>query len=389
MTNPRPINMFMLAGEASGDAMGGEILKALKEDGRQLNITGVGGSRMLGEGLNPIFPMEELTVFGFLQAIKAYSRLKQRGDELVRHIMTTKPDVIVTIDCKGFSLQLGKMLKKAMAAENWSAPIIHLVAPTVWAWGSWRAKSVGRSVDRLLCLFPFEVPYFTCHGVDAVAVGHPSTDIKRPSKPAARTALALKQDAKVIGLFPGSRRREIETLLPLMISAANRLHTADPSLKFILPTADTVASSIAEMTSQHQHIQLVPQAEAGAVMAASDYGLICSGTVTLETALSGLNGHIYFKADFLTTMIAKLVFDISKLVLANAVSGEEIYQFSVNKDATSEHMVKAVTAYFAQDIKASPQQGDIKTRLAKSMAAGDQTFGQNTANAIKDMLNDF
>lgn len=388
MASTRPLNIFMLAGEASGDAMGGDILNALKEDGRALHITGVGGSRMIAQGLKPIFPMEELTVFGFLQAMKAYKRLKQRGDELVRHIISSKPDVVVTIDCKGFSLQLGKMLKKAMASEGWSAPIIHLVAPTVWAWGSWRAKSVGASVDRLLCLFPFEVPYFTPHGVDAVAVGHPSADIKRPSRSSARQELKLNHDEKVIGLFPGSRRREIETLLPLMITASSALHKADPSLKFILPSADTVSGAIAEMTAGHQHIQLVPQAKAGAVMAASDYGLICSGTVTLETALSGLHGHIYYKADFLTTMIAKLVFDISKLVLANAVTGEEVYQFSVNKDATSDHMVNAVTSYFSRDLSDQREDNDIKTRLAKSMAAGDHTFGQNTANAIKDMLND-
>ena len=382
----QPLNIFMLAGESSGDAMGGDILRALKDDGRALHITGVGGSRMIAQGLNPIFPMEELTVFGFLQAIKAYKRLKQRGEELTRHIIASKPDVIVTIDCKGFSLQLGKMLKKAMEQEGWTAPIVHLVAPTVWAWGSWRAKSVGKSVDRLLCLFPFEVPYFTPYGVDAVAVGHPSKDIVRPSKKTARQELKLNHEDQVVGLFPGSRRREIESLLPLMISASAELHAANPRLKFILPTADTVAGSIEKMTAAHPHIQLVPQAKSGAVMAASDYGLICSGTVTLETALSGLNGHIYYQADLLTTMIAKLVFDISKLVLANAVSGEEIYQFSVNKEATSDHMVKAVTNYFSRDFPDQPEDGDIKTRLAKSMAAGDQTFGQNTANAIKDML---
>ena len=120
--------------------------------------------------------------------------------------METRPDVIVTIDNKGFSLRLGKALKTKMAAAGWSAPVVHLVAPTVWAWGAWRAKSVAASVDRLLCLFPFEVPYFTRYGVDAIAVGHPAVERKRPSKKQARKALGLHDQDDVLVLLPGSRK---------------------------------------------------------------------------------------------------------------------------------------------------------------------------------------
>ena len=381
------IKIVMIAGEASGDSLGGQVLAALNARRDDLEVTGVGGDAMQAHGLKPIFPMADLTVMGFSHAIKSYGSLKKRAAEIIDHIFKTRPDVIVTIDNKGFSLRLGKALKAKMAATGWSAPIVHLVAPTVWAWGAWRAKSVAASVDKLLCLFPFELPYFTRYGVDAVAVGHPAVEQSRPSKFEARKVLGLKADDHVLVLLPGSRKREIEALLPDMLQSLSIIRRTKPNLKVFLPAASSVRPLITGMVTPEDQVEVTDQSDANTVMAAGDYGLICSGTVTLEAALSGLDGHVYYQVDGLSLLIGKMILDWSKVVLPNAISGQEIYPLSLNKEFTAKTMAADALAYFAAVKNAAEEKSDsIKTPLTKALTAGDDGFAENTANAIMSAI---
>ena len=375
----------MIAGEPSGDAMGGDIMAALKQTQNDFHISGVGGAAMLAQGLVPVFDMGELTTLGFGQAIMAYRQLKKRADELVAHIMDSRPDAVVTIDNKGFSLRLGKMLKAAMAQQGWSAPIIHLVAPTVWAWGAWRAKSVKDSVDRLLCLFPFERPYFTCHGIDTVVVGHPAAALKRHDRQSARRQLGLAKGDKILLLLPGSRKSEISSLLPLMLDACAIIQKKHPEMKFMIVAAEATRPLLASILSQRfDNLSpiILEQSQAPLAMAAADFGLICSGTVTLEAALSGLRGHVYYKLDPLSSFIGWLVMDKTKIVLANAIAGEEIYPYALNGDCTAEKMVSHALKHFSSDSGAVPA---IQSRLAHDLGDGD--FATNVAMQIMAMIN--
>ncbi len=377
------IKIVMIAGEASGDSLGGQVLAVLNARRDDLDISGVGGDAMQAQGLKPIFPMSDLTVMGFSHAIQSYGALKKRAAEIIDHIFKTRPDVIVTIDNKGFSLRLGKALKAKMAATGWSAPIVHLVAPTVWAWGAWRAKSVAVSVDKLLCLFPFELPYFTRYGVDAVAVGHPAVEQSRPSKNQARKALGLMKNDAMLVLLPGSRKREIEALLPDMLQSLRIIRQTKPDLKVFLPAATSVKPLIESMITPEDQVEITDQSDANTVMAAGDYGLICSGTVTLEAALSGLDGHVYYQVDGLSLLIGKMILDWSKVVLPNAITGQEIYPLSLNKAFNASTMAADVLAYF-DAVKDSDKEKSvsIKTPLTKALAAGDDGFAENVANAI-------
>ena len=262
-----------------------------------------------------------------------------------------------------------------MAATGWSAPIVHLVAPTVWAWGAWRAKSVAASVDKLLCLFPFELPYFTRYGVDAVAVGHPAVEQSRPSKFEARKVLGLKADDYVLVLLPGSRKREIEALLPDMLKSLRIIRRTKPDLKVFLPAASSVRPLIMEIVTPEDQVEVTDQSDANTVMAAGDYGLICSGTVTLEAALSGLDGHVYYQVDGLSLLIGKMILDWSKVVLPNAITGQEIYPLSLNKEFNAKTMAADVLAYFDAAKNAAEEKSDsIKTPLTKALTAGDDGF---------------
>ena len=379
------LRVVMIAGETSGDLLGAQVLSLLKKRVPNLKVSGVGGQAMQGLGLEPVFPMEELTVLGLGEALRSYRRLKKQARVLMDHIFATQPDVIVTIDNKGFSLRLGKALKAEMAAKGWSAPIVHMVAPTVWAWGAWRAKAVAQSVDRLLCLFPFEVPYFTCHGVDAVAVGHPSVEEKRPSRAKARQGLGLGQSVQALAILPGSRRREIKALLPSMRDAVRLIRRTHPNLKVYLPVVEAVRDEIEAFISDDDNFILTRQDQAKTVMNACDFGLICSGTVTLEAALCGLPGHVYYKVDALTYWIGRMMLDQSKIVLANAVSGQKIYPLSLNQKANALAMALASLDYFERGDH-SAQGGDHSSVIKSSLKAGKGSFAENSSDAILSML---
>ncbi len=379
------LRVVMIAGETSGDLLGAQVLSSLKKRVPNLKVSGVGGQAMQGLGLKPVFPMEELTVLGLGEALRSYRRLKKQARVLMDHIFATQPDVIVTIDNKGFSLRLGKALKAEMASKGWSAPIVHMVAPTVWAWGAWRAKAVAQSVDRLLCLFPFEVPYFTCHGVDAVAVGHPSVEEKRPSRAKARQGLGLGQSDQALAILPGSRRREIKALLPSMRDAVRLIRRTHPNLKVYLPVVEAVRDEIEAFISDDDNFTLARQDQAKTVMSACDFGLICSGTVTLEAALCGLPGHVYYKVDALTYWIGRMMLDQSKIVLANAVSGQKIYPLSLNQKANALAMAQASLDYFERGDH-SAQGGDHSSVIKSSLKAGKGSFAENSSDAILSMI---
>jgi lipid-A-disaccharide synthase len=385
-------HIFMLAGEASGDKLGGLIIEEINDRGFASRITGVGGNDMLSQGLEPLFPMQELTVMGIAGAIRNYRHLKNRIKLLVDHLRDAKPQLILTIDSKAFSLRLGRTLKDVMAKEGWSVPVIHLVAPTVWAWGEWRAKNIPSSVDHLLCLFPFEIPYFTKYGASAFAVGHPATDIDWPDRASARKSLSLGKNDFVLGLFPGSRRSELGNLLPDMCVAATRLRDLYPDIKIILPAVGSIRHLIDEFLTPEDGIEVVDEDMRFHVMRAADFGIICSGTVTLETALAGLEGSVYYRGDPLSTFIFKFLVDMSKVVLPNAITGHEIYPLYLNKNFDGDQMAQQVTASMADDMPASDRQSKkLKTALMPHDVSGKggTSFQQNVVDRLDNILNVF
>ncbi len=382
-------HIFMLAGEASGDKLGGMILKEMALRGYKPQVSGVGGDDMCGMGLASLFPMHELSIVGITSAITHYIPLKRRLASLVDHIRKTRPRMVLTIDSKAFSLRLGKELKAVMAKEGWQVPIVHLVAPTVWAWASWRAKNISKCVDHLLCLFPFEVGYFTKHNVPTYAVGHPAADIKFSTRAEARQALGLHDDDTVVAVFPGSRRREVMELFPDMCAAIKILQIENPRLKAILPAARSVRQTIDAYLTDDDLIEVVDEAQRYDAMRAADVGLICSGTLTLETALAGLPGHVYYRTDALTAMVARRLLDLDKLVLANAVTGDVIYDHFVQQEfnatsmaAHARHILDGKTPLkdIARSLKNALTPDDTKNK-------GADNFQVNVVDRISFILN--
>ena len=368
-------SVFILAGEPSADALGGEIMGAL---GAGVKVFGVGGKVLQSAGLDAIARQTRLTIIGLGGVVRAWFDLHALADELIAEILTRRPDVILTIDSKAFSLRFARRLKKAMAQAGWHAPIVHLVAPTVWSWGSWRAKHFAEVMDEILCLFPFEPAYFTRHGGKARYVGHPLLAREMPTKSAARYALGLDAGAEVVALMPGSRASEVKRLLPIMRRAYATMKFEKPHLKAILPLSAYVAPLVQNLLGADAEIQLVEGDDASmTALVAADAGVICSGTATLEAGLANLRGLVVYRSDWLTTLIARFFVDKDKIVLANVVAGSDFYPLLLGGQVNARNLSQGIITALSTDAP------DITTSIRTALHHPERNFGEAVVAALR------
>jgi lipid-A-disaccharide synthase len=232
--NPGSPTIAIIAGEDSGDQLGADLIVALRQRYPQARFVGSGGARMQREGFESWYDIRELSVMGFVEVLKHLPRLLRLRRTLVARLLETRPDVVIGIDAPDFNLAVERRLKEA------GLRTVHYVSPSVWAWREKRAAQIGRSADRVLCLFPMEPAIYARHGVDARFVGHPLAD-RFPlvaDRVAAREALQLPQEAPVLALRPGSRPSELSRLGQLFIDAAHRVAAAIPGLRVVIPAAN-------------------------------------------------------------------------------------------------------------------------------------------------------
>jgi lipid-A-disaccharide synthase len=278
----------LIAGEDSGDQLGADLIVALRARYPQARFVGIGGSRMIAHGFETLFDIRELSLFGFTEVIRHLPRLLQVRKSLVRQLLALRPAIVVGIDAPDFNLGVEKRLKDA------GLRTVHYVSPSVWAWREKRAEKIGRSADRVLCLFPMEPPIYARHGIDARFVGHPLAD-RFPllaDRHSARDALGLPQDAPVLAVLPGSRGSEIDRLGSVFIDAAMRVAAQLPGLRIIVPAANpTVHARLATMLAAVRHSEgsrtpILLERHSHEAMLAADVVLLASGTATLEAMLA-------------------------------------------------------------------------------------------------------
>ena len=227
---------YILAGETSADLLAAHLMRAMQKNVKQpISWMGIGGEQMRKLGLSSNIPMSELSVMGVLDAFSSYKQLLKIAKVQVKRIIQSRPKAIFTVDTKQFSLKFASLLRKEMDKVDWHVPIIQLVAPTVWAWGAWRAKKFEELFDTILCLFPFEPSYFNPKKTDAVFVGHPEA-YKALQKDVKTLPLKQNNQYGVIGLMPGSRKREIVFNLADILVSAELFLKRFPKCRFILPT---------------------------------------------------------------------------------------------------------------------------------------------------------
>ena len=244
----RPVlRVFMLAGEPSGDLLGAGLMAALKaETGGCVRFDGVGGAAMTAEGLDSLYPLEEFSVMGLLEVLPHILTILRRIRRLSKIIEAERPDILITVDSPDFTLRVARRLKGK------GIPLVHYVAPSVWAWKPGRAKAMAGYLDAVLALLPFEPRYFERHGLPCHFVGHPAAAGEEPSAAdtaAFRTAHGIDAQAPLLAVLPGSRRAEVKRLLPLFRDVVLELAERYPELRVVVPTLPAVAATVSAATA--------------------------------------------------------------------------------------------------------------------------------------------
>ena len=335
------LKLFFVAGEPSGDRLGAALIAALRSL-VPVDIAGVGGPLMQAQGLQSLFPMEELSVMGIAEVLPKYLPLKRRIRETAEAALASGAEALVTIDSPDFGLRVAALVKAARPQMR----VIHYVAPSVWAWRPGRAKKMARVVDHVLALLPFEPPYMTAAGMTCYFVGHPVV-----AEPLATEAERAAFDGKgpLLLVLPGSRKGEVARLAPVFGGVVARLKVNHPDLRVALPTVRGVANLVRELSANwavQPRIIEDAAAKRGA-FAAADVALAASGTVSLELAANGCPMVIAYDMHPLTLWLMRRAALVDTVTLVNLVSETRVVPEFIGRDCQPEKIAPALEALLA------------------------------------------
>ena len=276
-------DLAMVAGETSGDLLAGFLLDGLKARWPNLTAGGIGGPQMQRRGFDTWWPSDKLAVRGYVEVLRHYREIVGIRQQLKARLLDQKPDIFIGVDAPDFNLDLEADLKSV------GVKTVHFISPAVWAWRADRVEKIRRSVDHVLCIFPFEPALLATHGIAATYVGHPLANVipMQPDRAAARRKLGMGDEDVVVAILPGSRKSEIQYLAKRFLRAAALISRAQPAIKFILPTIPALRKEIeriAVSVGVHANLQII-EGQSHTALAACDVTLIASGTATLEAAL--------------------------------------------------------------------------------------------------------
>ena len=324
-------SVLIVAGEHSGDLLGGDLVQSLRRL-RGGDYFGIGGEHMGGAGVELLHPVEIMNVIGFVEAIKAYPQLKQVARGLVEQVLQRGTRVAILIDAPGFNLRLAEMLKKH------DVTVINLVSPQIWAWKYGRIKKIRRCVDFMLTLFPFEKDIYDRENVRAECIGHPM--IHRIPRELAQDEPIPAQKKKTVALMPGSRGSEITRLLPVMLDAAHRLKERYPSIRFLLPMINPKLNDfVAEQVAAHPDLGVkVFEGRALRVIEASDIVVLSSGTATLEVAWFQKPMVILYRMGIVNFVLASLMLRVPWVGLVNLLAERQICLELLQSEVTAENI---------------------------------------------------
>jgi lipid-A-disaccharide synthase len=341
-----PVNVALVAGEASGDLLGSLLIKAMQQRWPSLSSAGIGGPLMAARGFQAWWPSQRLAVRGYVEVLRHYRGISQIRRALADRLLAHPPDAFIGIDAPDFNLGLEAQLKQQ------GIPSIHFVCPSIWAWRGGRAKRIARSADHVLCLFPFEPELLRAHGVSASYVGHPLADLipLEPDRRAARQALALPEDATLVALLPGSRRSEIQYIAPALLQAAGLMQAARPDIRFVLPVAPGLDDLLRPLaaTLGPQGLVLLP-GRSHEALAACDLTLIASGTATLEAALFKRPMVIAYRMHPLSWQLMKRMAYQPWVGLPNILCREFIVPELIQEACTPQGLAQEGLRWLAQD----------------------------------------
>ncbi|MCE2510105.1 MAG: lipid-A-disaccharide synthase [Alphaproteobacteria bacterium] len=375
---------FIIAGEPSGDRLGGRLIVALRDlFGSRARFRGVGGDTMLAEKLDPLFPMRDIAFIGITEILPHLPMLLRRLREIVAAIAKERPVAVITIDTPSLSYQIAKRL------SGLGIPVIHYVAPQVWAWKPRRAKQLARVNDLLLTLLPFEPPIFEKEGLPSVAVGHSAIESGAESGDglAFREQHEIPPLAPVIAMLPGSRHAETSRLLPVYGEALALLKARYPSLHAVVPTVSSVEDEVREAVRGWTvpTIVVTDRQEMWDALAASEIATVASGTATVEVALAGVPMVVAYRVNPVTAWLLRRMLSVRHVALVNVILGREAVPELLQENCDPKKLADALIRLLQNPTARQTQKREVKEALLQ-LGQGGELPSRRAASAILEFL---
>jgi lipid-A-disaccharide synthase len=340
----------IVAGEASGDLLGGHLIEALNQQRSDLEFFGIAGPLMMREGAKSLYPMEKLSVRGYLEVIKHLPELIKLRKNLLKQVLDAKPDIFIGIDAPDFNFWLERKLKKQ------GIPTIHYVSPSIWAWRGGRIKKIKRSVSHMLALFPFEPALYEQVDLPVTYVGHPLADELpiNPNKSATRQMLKLEQDELIIAMLPGSRNSEVAQHAELFVKTAELISHYHKNVKFLVPLITRQTRTMFEKAIRMHAIgplnMLLLFGHAHDAMEAADFVIVASGTATLEAALLKKPMIITYRMSQASWLLLKQMHYLPYVGLPNVLANKFIVPELLQNEATPEKLAEKMNEMLADKV---------------------------------------
>lgn len=354
------LTLFLVAGEPSGDRLGAALMAGLRQLRPDVQFMGVGGPLMAAQGLDSLFPMQELSVMGIVEVLPKYRALKRRIAQTAAAVLAAQPAALITIDSPDFCLRVAGIVKSTQPALR----TIHYVAPSVWAWRPGRAGKMARVIDHVLALLPFEPPLMQAAGMSCDFVGHPvvAEALASPAE-----AEAFEGDGPLILTLPGSRKGEVTRLAPIFGDVMGLVQAAHPAARVVLPTLPSVADLVREKTA---HWPIAPQiitdpAQKRGAFAAADVALAASGTVSLELAANACPMVIAYDMNRLTLWLMARMARVDTVTLVNLVSDTRAVPEFIGANCRAERIAPALLDVLANPTAQQSAMASTMQRLGK------------------------
>ncbi len=351
----------IVAGESSGDLLGSHLIKSLRSNRTDLKFIGVAGPKMMKEGAASYFPMEELSVRGYFEALRKLFHLIKLRKNLLKKILDAKPDLFIGIDAPDFNFWIERQLKKK------GVPVIHYVSPSIWAWRGSRLKKIKKSIDHMLTIFPFEKNIYSKANIQATFVGHPLAEMipLHPNKKKAQDKLKIIKASRVIALLPGSRQGEVKWHTQLLIDSAIEISKRIRDVKFLVPlptreTYEIFSKTLFKNTQAELDIQLLI-GHASIAINAADAVIVASGTATLETALYKKPMIVIYKMSTISWQILKRMRYLPYVSIPNILLNKFLVPELLQNDATPEN----ITAKTIEILKDSSYRKHLLVQFTK------------------------
>lgn len=373
--------IYLIAGEPSGDVLGANLMRALRwrTDGA-VRFAGIGGEQMAAEGLTSLFPLDDLAVMGVAEVLPRARTILRRVAQAVADIRTRQPAAVVTIDSSGFNWRVAQRLRRA----GDTVPLIHYVAPMVWAWRGGRARRMARWYDHLMALLPFEPPYFTKVGLSCAYVGHPVVELGADKGDGAvfRRRHGIAPSARVVAILPGSRGGEVGRLLSVLRETVALLARKLPDLIVVVPATANVAGRVrAAVNGWTTKTMVVGNVEKYDAFAASDAALAASGTVALELAVAGVPTVVTYRVNPLTHALLRRVVKVRYANLVNLILDRPAVPELLQSEATPEKLAAAVLR-LVEDKAARAAQISAGQEALKALGYGQVSPGLRAADEV-------